>query len=162
MSAFAPETDGPAERLVAPLWRLASRVLADVPPAETLEAAAAVRAFAEGPSPTRYLAATRVLRQTERRHKLRALGRIVGPRRTEQGLEVLARGASLAPELLEALRALPEDARNGRRLTLISELLTAHRLIEARTAGALRELRRAFGPVPRPTAADRRRKRRDR
>jgi len=162
VSALGPDTEGPAERLAAPLWRLASRILADVPPAETLAAAAAVRAFTAGPSPARYLAATRVLRQTERRHKLRSLGRSVGPRRTEQGLEVLARGAGLAPELLEALRALPEDARNGRRLTLISEVLSAHRLIEARTAGALLELRRAFGPVPLRTAAERRRKRRAR
>ena len=136
MSVFPPDqdTEGPAERLAAPLWRLASRVLADVPPAETLEAAAAVRAFTEGPSPARYLAATRVLRQTERRHKLRSLGPHRGSAPHRAGARGPRAARGLAPELLEALRALPEDARNGRRLTLISEMLTAHSLIEARTA----------------------------
>jgi hypothetical protein len=152
------------ERLGASLLRLASRVLGDVPPPDALEAVDAVRAFAEGPSPARYLAATRVLRHAERRHKLGALGRIVGHRRMEQGLDALARGQgiAMAPELLQALRALPADARNGRRLTLISDLLAAHRLIEDRTSGALRDLQRALGPMPLPSAAERRRKRRAR
>ena len=50
---------------------------------------------------------------------------------------------------MDALRALPADARNGRRLAIISDLLAAHRLIDARASGALRELKRALGPVPR-------------
>jgi hypothetical protein len=147
------------ERLSASLLRLASRVLNDVPPAEARQAVGAVRAFVEGPSPGRYLAATRVLRHAERRHKLSALGRTLGHRRTEQSLDLLARGAALAPELMQALRALPADARNGRRLTLISEMLAACRLIEARTSGALLQLRRSLGPLPLPTTTDRRRKR---
>ncbi len=151
-----------ADRLSAPLLRLASRVLGAVPPLEALEAVGAVRAFTDGPSPARYLAATRLLRHAERRHKLGALGRLVGHRRTEQSLDLLARGTALAPELLHALHGLPPDARNGRRLTLISELLAAHRLIDARTSGALLELRRSLGPVPAPTAAERRRKQRGR
>jgi hypothetical protein len=151
-----------AERLSASLLRLASRVLRDVAPAEALEAVGAVRAFADGPSPARYLAATRVLRHAERRHKLTALGRLLGHRRTEQSLDLLARGTALAPALTHALRALPHDARNGRRLTLISELLAACRAIEARTSGALRELRRSLGPLPSPTIAERRRQRRSR
>lgn len=151
-----------AERLSAPLWRLASRVLSDVSPAEALEAVVAMRAFAAGPSPARYLAATRLLRHAERRHKLGALGHLVGHRRTEQGLDLLARTSALAPDLMQLLRALPPDARNGRRLALISELLAAHRLIDARTSGALYELRRSLGPLPSPTTADRRRKRRGR
>jgi hypothetical protein len=139
---------------------LASRVLGGVSPAEALEAARAVRVFTDDPSPARYLAATRLLRDAERRHKLSALGRLVGHRRTEQGLDLLARGTALAPELTQALRALPPDARNGRRLTLISEMLAAYRLLDARTSGALRELRRSLGPLPLPTAAERRRKHR--
>lgn len=141
-----------AERLSAPLWRLASRVLSAVPPADARQAAAALRAFTDSPSPVRYLSATRLLRHVERRAKLSALGRRAD-RRTEQSLDVLAQGTALAPELVEALRALPPDARNGRRLTLISELLVAHRLIEARTSGALRELRQSLGPLPRPGKA---------
>jgi hypothetical protein len=148
-----------SERLSVSLLRLASRVLSDVPPAEALQAVGAVRAFADGPSPARYLAATRVLRHAERRHKLGAFGRRAGDRRTEQGLDLLARGTPLAPELMDALRALPLDARNGRRLTLISEMLAAHRLIEARTSGALLELRRALGPLPLPTTTRRRKHR---
>ncbi|HVV53488.1 MAG TPA: hypothetical protein VHO06_27775 [Polyangia bacterium] len=151
-----------AERLAPPLWRLASRVLSEVPPAEAREALGALRAFTAGPSPVRYLAATRLLRHAERRHKLGALGRLAGHRRAGQSLELLARGAALAPELVQALRALPPDARSGRRLTLIAEMLAAHRLLEARAAGALRELRQSLGPLPAPTAAERRRKPRPR
>jgi hypothetical protein len=146
-------------RLATPLLHLASRVLDALPPSEATAARAAVRAFTDDASPARYLAATRALRGAERRHELGRLGRAVGDRRTEQGLEALARSAALGPALMEALRALPPDARNGRRLAIISDLLTAHRLIEARAAGALRELRQSLGPVPLPRV-DRRRKRR--
>jgi hypothetical protein len=146
-------TDG----LAAPLLRLAARVLTDVPPADARPAAAAVRAFAGAPSPARYLAATRALRDADRRHKLGALGRAVGPRRADHGLDVLSRGAALGPALQAALRALPPDARNGRRLTLIAELIAAHELIEARADGGLRELQAALGPLPEPKGAERRR-----
>lgn len=151
-----------SERLSASLLRLASRVLSEVSPAEALEAVGAVRAFAEGPSPALYLTATRLLRHAERRHKVGALGRLLGHRRTEQSLDLLARGTVLAPELVLALRALPLDPRNGRRLTLISEMLLVHRLIEARTSGALLELQRSLGPLPSPPTTQRRRNRRGR
>jgi len=62
-------------------------------------------------------------------------------------MEGLAR-AGLAPELLEALRALPPDARNGRRLAIVAGLLEAYRIVDARAAGAQRELRRTLGPAP--------------
>jgi hypothetical protein len=151
-----------AERLSAALLRLASRVLGEVPPAEAHEALGALRAFTGGPSPARYLTATRLLRHAERRHKLAALGCLMGARRTEQSLELLARGGALGPELVDALRGLPADPRNGRRLTLISEMLSAYRLIEARTSGALLELRRSLGPLPPAGGRDRRRKHRGR
>jgi hypothetical protein len=151
-----------AERLAAPLLRLASRVLSAVTPAEAREAVGALRAFTDGPSPLRYLTATRVLQEAERRHKLGALGRLATQRRTEQSLDLLAHGTGLAGELVQALRALPPDARNGRRLTLISQMLAAHRLIEARTSRALLELRESLGPLPLPTGAERRRKHRRR
>jgi hypothetical protein len=149
-----------AQRLAEPLLRLASRVLSAVPPADSREAVNALRTFTDGPSPVRYLAATRVLRHVERRHKLGALGRLATQRRTEQSLDMLAHGTALPAELVHALRALPPDARNGRRLTLISEMLAAYDLIEARTAGALFELRQSLGPLPLPAAAERRRKNR--
>lgn len=163
-SVDADEADANIGRLCAPLLSLASRVLRDVPPAEAPETIAALRAFTQAPSPARYLVATRALCAAERRHKLRQLGRAVGNRRTEQALDVLERGGSCAPELLQALRALPADARNGRRLTLISDLLAAHAVIEARAAGALRELQRSLGPLPKRSpdrnGTDRRRRRR--
>ena len=155
-----PELGGPLGRQAAALLRLAARVLGDVPPAEVLDGISAVRTFAAQPTSARYLVAVRVLRHAERRHKLDALGRAARHRRTEQGLDVLARGAELAPELADALRALPPDARNRRRLTLIADMLTAHRLIEARASGALQDLQRALGPVPRPVTSERRRPRR--
>jgi hypothetical protein len=158
-AAAGREADG-RSRLGAPLLRLAARVLGDLPPAQATEPLAAVRAFAAEPSPARYLGAIRVLRLAEHRYKVGLLGRVVGDRRTEQGLDALARGAGPAPALMDALRALPPDARNGRRLAIISDLLVAHRLIEARASGGLRELQRALGPVPRTAAADRRRRRR--
>ncbi|MFL5307206.1 MAG: hypothetical protein ACJ8F1_18465 [Polyangia bacterium] len=136
-------------------------MLRAVPPVDAHPAVSALRAFTDGPSPARYLAATRLLQHVERRHKLAALGRL-GSRRTEQSLELLAQGTALAPELVEALRALPPDPRNGRRLTLISEMLAAYDLVEARTSGALLELRQLLGPLPVPAAAERRRKSRGR
>jgi hypothetical protein len=154
-----PELSGPVARQAASVLRLAARVLGDVPAADARDAVSAVRCFARAPTSAHYLAAVRVLRHTERRHKLHALGHAVGHRRTEEGLDVLARGAELAPELVDALRALPVDARNRRRLVLIAEMLTAHRLIEARASGAERELRQALGPLPRPTPGERRRQR---
>ncbi len=158
----APGVAEAVERLAGPLLRLAARVLGALPPVEAREAAHALRAFTDGPSAAGYLAARRVLHQVERRHKLGALGRLSNHRRTEQSLDALARGTALSPELVVALRALPPDPRNGRRLTLISELLAAHHLIEARTSGALRELRQALGPLPPPAGAERRRKSRGR
>jgi len=151
-----------AERLAAPLRRLASRVLRDGPPAQAPEAVGALRAFAGAPTPARYLAATRLLRAAERRHKLSALGRLAGQRRTEQSLDLLARESSLGPELVQALRGLPADARNARRLKLIAELLATHRLLDARTSGALLELRQSLGPLPAPAPAPAERRRRPR
>jgi hypothetical protein len=151
-----------AERLAGPLWRLASRVLSAVPPGDAREAVCALRDFTGGPSPARYLAATRLLRHVERRHKLSALGRRANQRRADRGLEMLARGTALAPELVDALRALPPDPRNGRRLTLIVDLLAAYRSIEVLTSAGMFELRRSLGPLPRPASGDRRRKPRGR
>ncbi len=150
-----------ADRLAGPLLRLASRVLGAAPPIHAREAVCAVRAFADAPSPARYLTAVRALRRVERRHKLASLGHRAH-RRTEQSLDVLAQGTRLAPELVDALRALPPDPRNGRRLTLISEILAAYQMIEARTSGALLELRQLLGPLPAPVVAERRRKSRAR
>jgi hypothetical protein len=150
------------DRLSAPLLRLASRVLRDAPPVEAREAVGAVRAFTDRPTPAHFLAATRLLRHAERRHKLGALGRLAGHRRAEQSLDLLARDTTLAPELVHALRALPPDARNGRRLTLISELLGAYRVLDARTSGALLALRQSLGPLPPPSGTERRRKPRSR
>jgi hypothetical protein len=151
-----------AERLSVSLLRLASRVLSDVPPAELGEAVNALRAFTSGPSPARYLAATRLLRHAERHHKLGSLGRPSDHRRTERSLDLLARAAGLAPELVQALRALPPDPRNGRRLTLIAEMLSAYHLIGARASGALFQLRQSLGPLPLAAGRDRRRQHRRR
>lgn len=159
-AAAGPMLTGPVARQAASVLRLAARVLGDVPPADARAAVSAVRCFATAPTSGNYLAAVRVLRHTERRHKLHALGRAVGHRRTEEGLDVLARGADLGLELVESLRALPADARNRRRLTLIAEMLTAYRLLEARASGSQRDLRRALGPLPRAATAERRAKRR--
>jgi hypothetical protein len=142
--------------LAAPLLRLAERVLASLPRAELPEALAALREFTDEPSPARYLAATRALRAGERRHKLGLLGRALGDRRAELAMDGLAR-AGLAPELVEALRALPPDARNGRRLAIVTDLLETYRLVDARAAEAQRALHRTLGPVPPRRRTERRR-----
>jgi hypothetical protein len=152
VSSGGPELTAPATRQVVSVLRLASRVLGEVPAADARDALLAVRCFARSPTSAHYLAAVRVLRQSERRHKLSALGRAVRHRRTEEGLDLLARATELEPELVDALRALPPDARNRRRLTCIAELVTAQRLIEARASSALRDLQRALGPLPRQRA----------
>jgi len=121
------------------LLRLAERVLAAVPRDEAREAVDAVRAFATAAAPDRFLTAVRVLRAVERRHKVAALGRALGAQRAAQGLDSLAR-AGVAPELLDALRALPADARNGRRLAAVSDLIETYRLINVRAAAARRAL----------------------
>lgn len=135
--------------LATQLLHLAERVLAAVPRDEANEAVDAVRAFATAPAADRFLVAVRVLRAVERRHKLAALGRALGPQRTEQGLDGLAR-AGVAPELLDALRALPADARNGRRLAVISDLIETYRLINVRAAAARRALYLTLGANKRP------------
>jgi hypothetical protein len=147
----------PGAALAAPLLRLAERVLSTVARAELPEALGALRAFTDEPSPARYLAATRALRAAERRHKLGLLGRALGARRAELGIDGLAR-AGLALELVEALRALPPDARNGRRLAMVADLLETYRLVDARAAEAQRALRRALGPIPQRRLAERRRR----
>lgn len=158
--ADSPPPSAPVVRQAASVLRLAARVLGDVPAADARPAAVAVRCFAGAPTPAHYLAAMRVLRHTEQQHKLHVLGHSVRHRRTEEGLDVLARAGQLGPELVDALRALPADARNRRRLMLIAEMLTAYRLIEARASGAQRELQRALGPPPRTTVAGERRRQR--
>lgn len=147
MIAAASAAPARGERLAAPLLRLAERVLAKLPRDDAAPARAALRAFATAPSPAGYLAAARVLRASERRHKLQLLGHAQGARRTEHGLEALAR-AGLSPELLDALRTIPSDARNGRRFAVIADLLAAYRLVEARATEAHRELQQGLGPVP--------------
>lgn len=139
------------------LLRQAERVLAAVPRDEAREALDAVRAFAAAPAPDRYLVAVRLLRAAERQHKLAALGRALGAQRAAQGLDSLA-SAGVAPELLAALRALPTDARNGRRLAVISDLIETYRLINVRAAAARRALYLTVGAskTPRRTQTPRR------
>jgi hypothetical protein len=146
-----------AAALGAPLLRLAERVLKTLARAELPEALAALQAFTDEPSPARYLAATRAFRAGERRHKMGLLGRALGARRAELGMDGLAR-AGLAPELVEALRALPPDARNGRRLAILADLLETYRLVDARAAEAQRALHLTLGPVPLRLRAERRRR----
>jgi hypothetical protein len=141
--------------LAAPLLRLAERVFSVLPRAELPEPLAALRAFTDEPSPARYLAATRAMRAGERRYRLGLLGRAVGARRAELAMEGLAR-AGLPQDLVEALRALPPDARNGRRLTIVADLLETYRVVSARAAEAQRDLHRTLGPVPPRRRAERR------
>jgi hypothetical protein len=158
-AAAGRESAEDAAALGAPLLRLAERVLKTLARAELPEPLAALRAFTDEPSPARYLAATRALRDSERRHKLGLLGRALGARRAELGMDGLAR-AGLAPELVEALRALPPDARNGRRLAILADLLETYRLVDARAAEAQRALHLTLGPVPPRRRSERRRRRR--
>jgi hypothetical protein len=141
--------------LAAPLLRLAERVLSTVARGELPEVLAALRSFTDEPSPAHYLAATRALHAGERRQKLALLGRARGARSEDLGLDGLAR-AGLAADLVDALRALPPDARNGRRLTIIGDLLETHRLIHTRAAEAQRALRLALGPIRSHRHPDRR------
>ena len=156
MTAAAAVGVGDAS-LAAPLLRLAERALSTLARAELPEALAALRAFTEAPSPAHYLAATRALRAGERRQKLALLGRARGARSEALGLEGLAR-AGLAAELVEALRALPADARNGRRLSIVGDLLETYRLIDTRAAEATRALHLTLGPI-RPHRRPERRRR---
>jgi hypothetical protein len=132
--------------LAAPLLRLAERVLSTLARGELPEALAALRAFTDEPSPAHYLAATRALHAGERRQKLTLLGRGRRTRSEDLSMDGLAR-AGLAPDLVEALRALPPDARNGRRLAILGDLLETYRLIQTRAAEADRALRLALGPI---------------
>jgi hypothetical protein len=142
--------------LASPLLRLAQRVLSALPPAEATEPLAALRAFTAEPSPARYLTATRALRAGERRHKLNLLGRALGARRAALAMDGLER-AHLPADLVEALRALPPDARNGRRLSIVADLLETYRLVEARAAESRLAHHRTLGPVPTLRRAERRR-----
>jgi hypothetical protein len=132
--------------LAAPLLRLAERVLSTLARGELPEVLAGLRAFTDEPSPAHYLAATRALRAGERRQKLALLGRARSARSEDLGMDGLAR-AGLAAELVEALRALPPDARNGRRLAIVGDLLETYRLIHTRAAEAEHALRLALGPI---------------
>lgn len=130
-------------RLAAPLLELAWRVFGEVPPLLVRDAAEAVRAFAAAPSPAGYLTATRLLRAAEREHRLALIGRAAAPRRAGDGLARLDRIAELPAELRDVFAALPKDARTGRRLTLLADLITARRLLAECASEVLGELRRS-------------------
>lgn len=156
MSADAPTpplwTAEQSGRLASPLLELAWRVLGEVPPPLARHAAEAVRAFGTAPSPARYLVATRLLRAAEREHRLALLGRTAASRRAGDGLARLDRTAELPAEVRDLFAALPKDARTGRRLTLLADLITARRLLTACASKVLGELRRSLRPVRRTRA----------
>ena len=160
MTAVSADLDGveDAAALGAPLLRLAERVLktlarAEVPAAAGRAARVHGRALA-GALPRGHARAPRQPSgATSWVSSVAPSARVA----TELGMDGLAR-AGLAPELVEALRALPPDARNGRRLAILADLLETYRLVDARAAEAQRALHLTLGPVPLRRRAERRRR----
>jgi hypothetical protein len=131
-----------------------------VPELDRGPALAAIDRFLAGPAPSTYLAAARELRTAERAAALRKNGGATMSRLFGEGMTVLREVPGLPPELLDEMTAnLPLDARSGRRLTALAELLGGYCELLGRVAADTEEMRKRMKRrSPRSQAAARPRK----
>ncbi|MEP6655222.1 MAG: hypothetical protein ABJA82_17795 [Myxococcales bacterium] len=111
---------------------------------------AAVDAFLRSPTPSRFLAAYRLLEQARRRAIIERAGRGVFRRALADGLAALGGVSSLPPVVLEVLTGhLPVDARAGERLKALAALASAYQELSARVSADSDRRRRLWKNFPR-------------
>ena len=127
------------------------RALASVPAAELEHALATVDAFLAAPRAETFLTATRALRLARARRASDTLTSLHDDRIFRRGLEAMRALPGLDPEQAAALGDLPVDARTGKRLLALAQLIEAHLELSGRAAAAFREIRRKLAATPAPT-----------
>jgi hypothetical protein len=116
--------------------------LRSVPPADLGEAFAALDGFVATPRGDTYLAAVRALRAARARQASARLRGLHAGYLFRRGLEAVRALPGAGPGHAEILADLPMDARTGRRLLALAQLLEAHAELSGRAAATFRELRR--------------------
>lgn len=134
-----------------------------VPAAERGPALAAIDRFLGAPSPTTFLAATRILRESERAAALARTGGATITRLLHEGAARLREVPGFPDDLVaELTRDLPRDPRAGRRLAALGELLGSYAELLGRVAADTAEMRARWKtgkrrPPPPPTKKKRKR-----
>jgi hypothetical protein len=142
-SPASPTLDLEAALLARALLPRAISAFTLVPASERGPALAALDRFLAGPAPSTYLAAARHLRKAERAAALGKNGGVTLGRLYDEGVTLLRDVPGLPPELLnEMTGALPIDARAGRRLSALAELLGSYCELLGRVAADTDEMRR--------------------
>jgi hypothetical protein len=131
------------------LLRHLVRARAALPSPELGPALAAIDAFVAAPKPVTFLAASRALGQARRAHALRHLHGTHADRSFRRGLEAVRAVPGLDDAHSQLLARLPVDARTGRRLLALAQLLEVHVELSGRAAAQARALRRKLA-APRP------------
>jgi hypothetical protein len=136
-------------QLARALLRRTVRLFAAVPPEARGPSLAALDGFLAAPGPASYLQAVRVLGDAARAVRAAEAGEAFAERAHAHGLERVRALDWLEPATVEALDALPIDARAGQRLRALATLLEAHQQL----AGRVRQADTLRGLPPPPTRA---------
>jgi hypothetical protein len=118
-----------------------------VPEIDRTPALVALDQFLAAPAPATYLSAVRTLRATERAAALRKNAGPTIDRMFAEGTTLLREVPGIPPALVDEMTAnLPVDARAGRRLSALGELLGTYCELLGRVAADTEEMRRRMKP----------------
>lgn len=143
-----PHRPGPQSRLAEQLLRQAISTFGSVAAGDRDAALAALDAFIEAPCASRYLAASRALRDARRGRGLALLRKTSAERAWVTGLEAVR--TLLGPTEASTLSAMPVDEKAGLRLRALATLVTAHRELAERVSGQADAMRRQLALGDRP------------
>jgi hypothetical protein len=113
-----------------------------VPEAERVPALTAIDSFLSGPSPSRFLAAIRLLAQARRRLLIDRTASTTLQRARADGLSALRDVPGFPGHLVDRLEAtLPADPRSGRRLMALAALARSYQELAGRVAADTEQMR---------------------